>query len=327
MIIDVSHHQGDIDWNAAAKVVDLAILRIQDGSSVVDRKYKRNAAECKRLGIPFGQYAFCRFVSIADAKKEAQDFWARGDKAAAFWVADVEVKTMGDMRAGTQAFVDELRRLGAKKVGLYVGHHTYTSFGAANVKNVDFTWIPRYGTTKPSFPCDLWQYTDSGRVPGIKGGVDVNKIISGKPLSFFTSAGTSAAAAPTEQMRALQTLLNAAGGFELEVDGIEGKATKNAVLTFQRRTGLVVDGIAGPDTMAKLTVIAARNEAAAAAQTPAKEVAPVAETNQTPSPRFAAAVEWAQENGISDGSNPQQPATREQVIQMLFNYHKMNGGK
>ena len=35
-------------------------------------------------------------------------------------MADVEVKTMDDMRAGTQAFIDELCQLGAKKVGLYV---------------------------------------------------------------------------------------------------------------------------------------------------------------------------------------------------------------
>lgn len=47
---------------------------------------------------------------------------------------------MNDMRAGTQAFIDELRRLGAQKVGLYVGHHMYAPFGMANVKS-DFVWI------------------------------------------------------------------------------------------------------------------------------------------------------------------------------------------
>ena len=44
-------------------------------------------------------------------------------------MADVEVKTMDDMRAGTQAFIDELCQLGAKKVGLYVDHHMYAPFG------------------------------------------------------------------------------------------------------------------------------------------------------------------------------------------------------
>ena len=95
----------------------------------------------KQHGIPFGNYAFCRFVSENDARIEARDFWNRGDKSATVWVADVEVKTMGDMRAGAQAFIDELRRLGAKKVGLYVGHHMYAPFGMVNVK-ADFVWIP-----------------------------------------------------------------------------------------------------------------------------------------------------------------------------------------
>lgn len=116
-IVDVSHHQGSINWAAAAKELDLAILRVQDGSSIQDRAYSQNAAGCKANHIPFGNYAFCRFVSINDAKKEAEDFWNRGDKNAFFWIADVEVKMMEDMRAGTQAYLNELRRLGAKKSG------------------------------------------------------------------------------------------------------------------------------------------------------------------------------------------------------------------
>ncbi|WP_218944392.1 glycoside hydrolase family 25 protein, partial [Bacillus cereus] len=138
----------------------------QDGSNYVDPMYKGYVQSMKAHGVPFGNYAFCRFVSINDAKKEAQDFWARGDKDALFWVADVEVKTMSDMRSGTQAFIDELKRLGAKKVGLYVGHHMYSSFGAASIE-ADFVWIPRYGGNKPAYPCDMWQYTETGHVDGI----------------------------------------------------------------------------------------------------------------------------------------------------------------
>lgn len=48
---------------------------------------------------------------------------------------------MDDMRAGTQAFIDELRRLGAKKVGLYVGHHVYEPFGMANVKVILYGFL------------------------------------------------------------------------------------------------------------------------------------------------------------------------------------------
>ncbi|MED3078577.1 glycoside hydrolase family 25 protein [Bacillus wiedmannii] len=182
-IIDISKWNGTIDWGIAASQLDLVIVRVQDGSNTVDFMYQNYVNEMKKRSIPFGNYAFCRFISIADARKEAQDFWSRGDKSAKFWVVDVEIQTMMDMQGGTQAFIDELRRLGAKKVGLYVGHHTYVSFGARNIE-VDFLWIPRYGGKKPAYPCDIWQYTDTGNVPGI-GKCDLNQLIGNKSLSWF----------------------------------------------------------------------------------------------------------------------------------------------
>ncbi|MGG1330709.1 GH25 family lysozyme [Bacillus tropicus] len=187
-IVDMSKWNGSPNWGTAAKHLDFVIARVQDGSNYVDPVYKSYVSAMKARNIPFGNYAFCRFVSINDAKKEAQDFWNRGDKSATVWVADVEVKTMDDMRAGTQAFIDELRRLGAKKVGLYVGHHMYAPFGMANVKS-DFVWIPRYGGNKPAYPCDIWQYTETGNVPGI-GKCDLNSLIGNKSLSWFTESVT-----------------------------------------------------------------------------------------------------------------------------------------
>ncbi|MDD9288449.1 glycoside hydrolase family 25 protein, partial [Bacillus thuringiensis] len=176
--VDISKWNGDINWPVAKQYIDFIIARVQDGSNYVDPLYKGYVQAMKQHKIPFGNYAFCRFVSENDARIEARDFWNRGDKSATVWVADVEVKTMDDMRAGTQAFIDELRRLGAQKVGLYVGHHMYFPFGMANVK-ADFVWIPRYGGKKPDYPCDIWQYTETGNVPGI-GKCDLNELIGSK---------------------------------------------------------------------------------------------------------------------------------------------------
>lgn len=185
-IVDISKWNGNINWDVAAPQLDLVIARVQDGSNVVDHMYQSYVSEMKKRGVPFGNYAFCRFVSESDARVEARDFWNRGDKNALFWVADVEVKTMGNMLAGTLAFIDELRRLGAKRVGLYVGHHTYKEFQADKV-NADFVWIPRYGGNKPAYPCDIWQYTETGNVPGI-GKCDLNSLIGNKSLEWFTGA-------------------------------------------------------------------------------------------------------------------------------------------
>lgn len=46
---------------------------------------------------------------------------------------------------------------------------------------------PRYGGNKPAYPCDIWQYTETGNVPGI-GKCDLNQLIGNKPLSWFTES-------------------------------------------------------------------------------------------------------------------------------------------
>jgi len=183
-IIDISKWNGNINWDVAKPNIDFIIARVQDGSNYRDPLYNGYVNEMKKRNIPFGSYAFCRFVSVEDAKKEARDFYERGDKSSTVWVADVEVKTMNDMKGGTQAFINELRRLGAKKIGLYVGHHMYDAFGMGSVDS-DFVWIPRYGGNKPKYPCDIWQYTETGHVEGI-GKCDLNSLIGTKDLSYFT---------------------------------------------------------------------------------------------------------------------------------------------
>ncbi|MCU5100965.1 GH25 family lysozyme [Bacillus cereus] len=232
-IVDISKWNKDINWPIAKQYVDFIIARVQDGSNYVDPLYKGYVQAMKQHGIPFGNYAFCRFVSENDARIEARDFWNRGDKSATVWVADVEVKTMGDMRGGAQAFIDELRRLGAKKVGLYVGHHMYAPFSMANV-NADFVWIPRYGGKRPAYPCDIWQYTETGNVPGI-GKCDLNELIGSKSLSWFT-----------EEKQPEQTVSN--GGYQYVKSGGFGVSLVPEVLNAMAERGTKGRVISDPTT-------------------------------------------------------------------------------
>ena len=244
-IADLSHHQGTIDWSKASQELTFAILRVQDGSRVIDRQYKNYVAGAKQYGVPFGNYAFTRFVSIADAKVEARDFWNRGDKSAEFWIADVEVKTMGDMRAGAQAFIDELRRLGAKKVGLYVGHHVYKQFNADKIK-ADFVWIPRYGGPEPSYPCDLWQYTETGRLAGVAGNVDLNRLTGSKSLSYFIGGmETKQPAAKPSAKPAPKPVANTSGSHTVKSGEVLSKiATKYKTTVAELAR---INGIKNPD--------------------------------------------------------------------------------
>ncbi len=191
-IADISKWQGSIDWDKAAKELDLVILRVQDGASYADPRFREYAAACEKRGIPYGVYGFFRAWNITGAVTEADKLLARCKGfSPLFYVADVEVLTTATserLAPVVKAFFD---RLGDLKKGLYISTalypHVYRS-------DADFIWIPRYGLNdgtanlkyQPKYPCDLWQYTSVGRVAGISGNVDLNILHGDKKLDWFT---------------------------------------------------------------------------------------------------------------------------------------------
>ena len=73
--IDVSEHQGEIDWEAVkADGVMFAILRVGYGgdySDQDDKCFAYNVSECERLGIPYGVYLYSYAYDAASARSEA----------------------------------------------------------------------------------------------------------------------------------------------------------------------------------------------------------------------------------------------------------------
>jgi GH25 family lysozyme M1 (1,4-beta-N-acetylmuramidase) len=206
-IADISQYQGTIDFSKVKSELDLVIIRVQKGSSKVDSKYNDNVAGCKKYGIPFGHYAFAKFVSIEDAIVEAKDFVARADKDAKFLVVDVEEMTLRnpkDIVKATKAYIDVLKKE-FNKVGLYTGHSFYQEHEMNKVDNADFLWIPRYSkndigqihSSKPDMKCQLWQYTQCGKLAGIKGNVDLNVIHGDLSLEWFIGEDKQSVDSPT----------------------------------------------------------------------------------------------------------------------------------
>lgn len=146
-------------------------------------------------GIPYGVYHYVKASNVEDAVAEARTFWkAASPHKPLFYCADMEYSGIksGNARAICSAFIGELKRLGVKRTGIYVGHHLYKKWNL-DYKQVDFVWIPRYGTSKenhagkpgkwPAYFCTLHQYTSCGKVKGIKGRVDMNRF-TGKGLTY-----------------------------------------------------------------------------------------------------------------------------------------------
>ncbi|BCA85019.1 hypothetical protein EsVE80_05420 [Enterococcus saigonensis] len=170
---------------------------MQYGSLHRDIHFETHLRKLKEYKVPVAVYAWVRGTSIADMKQEARDFYQRAAKfQPTFWWLDVEEKSYHDMRSGCESYRQELKRLGAKKVGVYIANHLYRQFNL-EVEKFDAIWIPAYGQNNGGYEgfnptCtnryDIHQYTSNGRIPGYKGPIDLNRLTGGK--DFATLFGT-----------------------------------------------------------------------------------------------------------------------------------------
>lgn len=284
-IIDVSKHQGTIIWDKVKPYVDFVIIKASGKTK--DPQYDRNTYECKRLGIPFHAYHFMYCVNERQAEIEAKLFSESVEKTQPLsYVLDCEGPwgvAKKDARRVAEAFETELRRLRGDniKVAVYVGHEWYKPYNL-DYDHYSYVWIPRYKKrddgkptgNKPSHKADLWQYSSKGKIPGIGGDVDMDMIVSNKPLSFFTTADGSPVKAvevvivPTPTTLGKRTLKRGSKGEDVKElqsglikmgynlgkygsDGDFGSKTDTAVRAFQKKYGLTVDGQFGPKSFLK----------------------------------------------------------------------------
>ncbi len=185
-LIDVSEHNGTINWEEVKKHIDGAIIRCgygMDQTNQDDKQWARNAAECERLGIPYGVYLYSYATNAEKAKSEAQHVLRliKGRKLSYPVYFDMEEK-------GTESVAVENAKIFGdmiEEAGYWCGVYYNKDWNNRVVKGqLDrFTlWGASYGSNngqvqenyKPNFGEDIWQYSSTGKVPGISGNVDVN---------------------------------------------------------------------------------------------------------------------------------------------------------
>ena len=185
MIIDVSHHQGKIDWARVKPQIDAAILRCGYSTSGKDRMWEYNAAECERLGISYGVYFYSYAQNVPTAAIEAQHCLdlLKGRKVSGHvWFDSEQDGTQTVARSAAELFCRTVKAAGYKP-GIYASESWFKRY----LKGMGYpTWVAKYGRNngapgvKPNIgeAVNLWQYTSRGIVNGISGGVDVSQIIT-----------------------------------------------------------------------------------------------------------------------------------------------------
>lgn len=201
-IMDVSRHQGVIDWAKvkASGRVDGVMIRAMGNSAegrpsapYTDPQFARNYAECKRLGIPCGVYGYFKAVNREQADKELAllrkvltgktvQLPVAVDIEDTYVQAPLDKQTLTDIAAHALGTVERWGFYAILYTGLYFGRDNLDMTGAA-LKPYD-VWLARYPKdqrqTKPedkpktAFAFGMWQYTSTARVPGVSTNVDMS---------------------------------------------------------------------------------------------------------------------------------------------------------
>lgn len=184
-ILDVSKWQGSINWDkvkASGKIdgVMLRVLGSKGGKPYLDPYFARNYAECARLGIPVGGYYYTCAVTPRQTEEELAALRAAlADKnfqlPLAIDVEDPRLRSLApaklsDLVAETAAQLEAW--------GLYAMVYTYTNFAdtalAAQPLAPYDLWLADYRGKRPARRHGMWQYTSSGKIPGVSGPVDLS---------------------------------------------------------------------------------------------------------------------------------------------------------
>lgn len=182
--IDVSHHQGIINWEAVKATekqkypIRFAFMKATEGGDYKDRRFAENFRQAREVGLIRGAYHF--YNPNSEPIRQA-DFYIsqvkleKGDLAP---VLDIERKPRdkAKLQADLVKFLNRLEQHYGVKPIIYTSY----KYRARYLDAPEFAkyplWIAHYYVDSLSYegPWQFWQHTDYGTVPGIDESVDLN---------------------------------------------------------------------------------------------------------------------------------------------------------
>jgi len=190
--VDVSEHQGYINWQAAAADgVEFALIRIgnrgaTEGLLYRDVYYEANIRDAEEAGVLVGVYFFSQAITEAEAREEARFVLKYLDgRHLDYPVAYDHERVLGPDGRANHLTGDEISRCAEAffKVIQTAGYDTMLYGNRSDLYRLDNAlldshdlWLAEYDAPRPTIQRDIviWQYTSSGNVEGIDTQVDLN---------------------------------------------------------------------------------------------------------------------------------------------------------
>lgn len=185
MGVDVSHHQGRIDWRSLrSQGVEFAYIKATEGDDFIDKRFEENWREAKKQGIYRGAYLF--YSLRFDGESQARNFMKTVPAHEALTLPpaiDLEYGGNSKLRPDPVTFRRELNRClemltshyGREPI-LYISSPFYRDYLKPHYDNSLF-WL-RNLLWKPTLPVNdrmvIWQYHHRGRLSGVETFIDMN---------------------------------------------------------------------------------------------------------------------------------------------------------
>lgn len=185
--IDISHHQGHIDWKELRDKglinetpIRFIMIKATEGASRVDENFADNFHQAREYGFTRGAYHF--YSVYSPAEKQAHFFirHAKLENGDLPPVLDVEHKPKHQTDEEFASSVLQWLDIVESHYGVKPIIYTYYKFKMQYLNDPVFDnypyWIAHYYVDKVEYEGQwkFWQHTDAGRLPGIKGQVDFN---------------------------------------------------------------------------------------------------------------------------------------------------------
>lgn len=182
--IDVSHHQGKINWKEVSDMkidsdtISFVYLKATEGTSFIDPRYLKNSKSLNNYNLPFGSYHY--YKPNENCKYQADLFIQTIGKSPLKPVLDIE--ELGELTK--LQLIDSVKlflKIVKQELSIEPIIYTYESFYLDNFKSSQLSsklyWMASY---KPV--CEIcftdsiitWQFSDKGTINGIKEKVDLN---------------------------------------------------------------------------------------------------------------------------------------------------------
>ena len=189
--IDVSYHQGTIDWKKVADSgVKFAMIRAGYGKSTVDEKFIENIVGADTSGLKVGVYWFIYALNEADAianadkchetiklYKDILDLGVAADyeyDSDNYSIKKGVTQTNASRTRIVRAFLRRLEEYGYKVINYANPDYLKGKFEPLNEYPLWLAYYSDNETKAKTYNPIMWQYSSKGSVPGIKGNVDMN---------------------------------------------------------------------------------------------------------------------------------------------------------